>query len=69
MNSFDRAIAIAKQVMAKSDARQEKADANTKTTEIEPTTNDQKTEFLKAVKEILAEMSARMDANMEKRRK
>jgi tryptophanyl-tRNA synthetase len=48
-------IAIVKQVMANSDAHQEKMDANMKTTELEPTM-EQKTEFLKAVKEILTEM-------------
>jgi hypothetical protein len=55
MDPYDHATAITKQVMAKSDAHQEMTDANTKTTEMEPTT-EQKTEFLKAIKVILAEM-------------
>jgi hypothetical protein len=48
-------IAIVKQVMAKSDAHQEKMDPNMKITEMEPTAV-QKVEFLKAVKEMLAKM-------------
>jgi hypothetical protein len=54
MDPFNRAIAIMKQVMVKSDARQEKAHANTKTTEMKPTT-EPKAEFLRAVKEMTAD--------------
>jgi tRNA C32,U32 (ribose-2'-O)-methylase TrmJ len=64
MDPFVCAIAIVKQAMAKSVAHQEKVDANTKTTEMEPTT-EQKTEFLKAIKEILAETNANANANHE----
>jgi spore coat protein CotH len=62
MYPFDRAIGIVKQVMGKSNAHQEKSDANTKTTEMQPTM-EQKTEFLKAAKEILAEMNASANTN------
>jgi hypothetical protein len=62
MDPFDRAIVIVKQVMVKLDAHQEKTDANTKNTKMEPTT-EQKTESLKAVKEILAGMNDNANAN------
>jgi hypothetical protein len=62
MGPFDRARAIVKQVMGTSDAHQGKTDGHMKTTEREITTK-QKTEFLKAVKEILANVMTQMDAD------
>jgi hypothetical protein len=65
MDPFGRVTAIVKQVMATSDAHQGKTDGHMETTEMELTT-EQKTEFLKAVKEILAKMMTQVDTNHEK---
>jgi hypothetical protein len=53
MDLFGRARAIVKEVMAKSDAHQRKTDGHMETREL---TTEERTEFLKAVKEILANM-------------
>jgi hypothetical protein len=65
MDPCDRSRAIVKEVMAKSDAHQGKTNGHMETTEL---TTEQRTEFLKAVKEILANMMTQREADRKARR-